>query len=64
MTRDEAIAKGYQVYCLECNTVYRTPPTEQYEDGHDGRRLEMCRCGSDLFGSLISSIAADETGGE
>ncbi|KKM93805.1 hypothetical protein LCGC14_1204700 [marine sediment metagenome] len=54
MNAKEAIAKGYQVYCLGCSTIYRTPPTRQYEDGHGGRQLPMCKCGSDLFGSLVS----------
>ena len=52
MTREEAIAKGYEVYCIGCSKVYRMPPTEQYEDGHGGRQLPMCGCGSDLFAKL------------
>lgn len=56
MTRDKAIKLGYQIYCLGCSAVYKSTPTEQYEDGHGGRQLEMCRCGSDLFANL-----ADDT---
>lgn len=52
MTREEALKEGYTVYCIGCNTPYRHTPTEQYEDGHGGRRLEMCRCGCDLFANL------------
>ena len=51
-TRQEMIDDGYTVYCLQCNKCYKTPPNEQYEDGHGGRRLEMCRCGCDLFSQL------------
>lgn len=49
MNANEALVKGFRVYCLDCFTVYRTIPTRQYEDGHGGRQLEMCRCGCDLF---------------
>ncbi len=60
MTRDEVIAKGYWYYCFSCSRVYKTKPTQQYEDGHGGRGLELCRCGCDLFGTL----AAEAAGGE
>ncbi len=53
MTRDEAITKGYRYFCLKCGTVYKTIPTESYEDGHGGRMLDMCRCGCDLFDRLV-----------
>lgn len=52
MTRQEAIAAGYTVYCIKCNKTYRHTPTKQYEDGHGGRQLPMCRCGCDLFANL------------
>lgn len=52
MTREEAIAKGYRFYCPGCSRPYRELPTQQYEDGHGGRQLAMCRCGSDLFANL------------
>jgi len=52
MTREEAITEGYKWYCLKCNTVFKDKPTQNYEDGHGGRLLEMCRCGSDLFDKL------------
>ena len=38
--------------------VYAETPLVEYEDGHGGRMLERCRCGSDLF------VAVSETGGE
>jgi hypothetical protein len=49
MTREEAMADGYIWFCLGCNKAYKKKPTEQYEDGHGGRQLEMCSCGCDLF---------------
>ena len=52
MNKEEAIAAGNVWYCLKCNTVSKTKRTEQYEDGHGGRRLEMCKCGCDLFARL------------
>lgn len=52
MTREEAIKNGNTVYCLGCNTVYKRPPLQQYEDGHGGRRMPMCKCGCDLFANL------------
>lgn len=52
MNREEAIREGFKYYCLGCRTAYKEKPTEQYEDGHDGRRLEMCKCGCDLFDEI------------
>lgn len=49
MDRNEAISLGYHYYCMGCSKVYREIPTEHYEDGHGGRRMEMCNCGCDLF---------------
>ena len=52
MNRKEAIAEGYKYYCLNCKRAFKEKPTQPYEDGHGGRMIEMCRCGSDLFGSF------------
>ncbi len=48
--------KGYHEVCLGCNTVYKKKPKQDYEDGHGGRCLEMCRCGSDLFEDINETI--------
>ena len=54
-TRQEMINEGYVWYCLGCNMAFKKKPTENYEDGHRGRQMEMChRCGSDLFDRLDS----------
>ena len=55
MDKKEAIKSGYICYCAKCNTAYKNVPTEQYEDGHGGRQLEMCRCGCDLFARLADN---------
>ena len=52
MTKQEVLDKGYLYYCVACSKVYKMLPTEQYEDGHGGRQLSMCRCGCDLFANL------------
>lgn len=39
--------------CLGCGRYYNIPPKVMYEDGHKGRMIEMCQCGSDLFSNLI-----------
>lgn len=39
--------------CLGCNTAYKKKPTQDYNDGHGGRDIEMCRCGCDLFVELV-----------
>jgi len=44
--------EGYQWVCFGCNTVYKQKPQELYENGHGGRFIDMCRCGSDLFGEI------------
>jgi len=50
MTKEEAIASGKPYACLGCHSVYAVIPTEEYEDGHGGRLIDMChRCGCDLF---------------
>lgn len=61
-TREEMLAKGYQFYCLDCNKVFRTLSTRQYEDGHGGRQVARCdRCDCDLFAKLADDSKA---GGE
>jgi hypothetical protein len=53
MTREEAIAEGHEIYCLQCNALYKEVPTRDYADGHNGHQLASCRrCGCDLFASL------------
>jgi len=44
--------KGYKWVCLGCNTIYKGKPEELLEDGHGGRYIKMCRCGSDLFDTI------------
>jgi len=59
MKRQEAIAKGYVFYCLECTAVYKKVPTRDYADGHSHRQLESCRrCGCDLFARLDNNERA------
>jgi len=61
MTRKEAIAAGWVVYCLECSCLYKEVPSQQYEDGHDGHQLESCRrCGCDLFARLDDNSKAQK----
>lgn len=51
----EVYEKGYRRVCIACNTVFKPDEvrTEDYEDGHGGRSLEMCRCGCDLIGYIV-----------
>jgi hypothetical protein len=51
-TREKMIAEGCKYYCLNCHICYVHIPVEIYEDGHGGRLLNMCKCGSDLFAHL------------
>ncbi len=51
------LKQGYRVRCLGCGTVYKNTPEQPYEDGHGGRNIRMCRCGSDLFIDLKELIA-------
>ena len=44
--------QGTRFVCLNCYRAYEKKPEEIYEDGHGGRYLEMCPCGSDLFESI------------
>ncbi|MBD3282104.1 MAG: hypothetical protein GF387_00640 [Candidatus Portnoybacteria bacterium] len=48
----ELIEEGYKYVCLHCKTAYKSKRREPYEDGHGGRHIEMCKCGSDLFEEL------------
>jgi hypothetical protein len=48
--------KGGEHVCLKCNSVYAEKPIWHYEDGHGGRDLEMCPCGSDLFETIDGFI--------
>jgi len=48
--------KGCNYVCLGCLTVYQEKPTQDYDDGHGGRLLEMCRCGGDLFENIDETI--------
>lgn len=52
LTREQAKEEGYVWFCLACHKIYKEKRTEQYEDGHGGRKLEMCSCGCDLFDKL------------
>ena len=63
-TREEMIQEGMKYYCINCKKCYIHLPTESYEDGHGGRVLNMCRCGSDLFAKLNdnSSVSSDGVG--
>ena len=52
--------QGARHHCLGCNRLYNQKPKEWYEDGHGGRFLEMCGCGSDLFddiGGLLERLS-------
>jgi len=53
--------QGAKYACLNCKKLYEQKRTEPYEDGHGGRMLEMCPCGSDLF-STIDELIADMQG--
>jgi hypothetical protein len=53
MNKQEALDEGYKYYCMECSTVFKDAPTEEYEDGHGGRNIIICRrCGCDLICNL------------
>lgn len=50
MTKQEAIAEGYQYYCASCHGVWKEKPTIIYEDGHGGCRRAWCkRCDDNLI---------------
>lgn len=45
--------EDYTVGCLVCQTVYKSAPKTDYENGHGGREITFCRkCNSDLIVSL------------
>jgi hypothetical protein len=50
------VEAGAKYICLGCHKVYQRKPEQEYEDGHGGRDLEMCGCGSDLFEDIDSFI--------
>lgn len=51
----ELFDQGYTRVCIGCNTAFKPDkvPKPTYEDGHGGRRLEMCGCGCDLIGYVM-----------
>lgn len=51
------LKEGYRARCVCCGRVYKNTPQKWYEDGHGGRYIVMCRCGSDLFKDLSEVIA-------
>lgn len=48
--------KGAKHVCLNCTKVYQKKREEVYENGHGGRLLEMCTCGSHLFQDINSFL--------
>lgn len=46
--------------CLRCGRIYKEPPIVTYADGHGGRLLEMCGCGSDLFVKVAEAAGGDD----
>jgi len=44
--------KGANYICLNCKQIYAEKPVQLYEDGHGGKDIEMCSCGSDLFDDI------------
>ena len=54
-TLREVYDEGYRRACIACHKVFKPERvrTELYEDGHEGRQLEMCRCGCDLIGYIV-----------
>jgi len=49
LSTQDAIIKGYKFKCLRCGVVYKEKPKQNYTQG---RTIEMCHCGSDLFKEL------------
>lgn len=49
MTAQEMIKKGYNYFCMGCNTAYKTKPQETLDSGSCEYDIDMCRCGCDLF---------------
>lgn len=49
LIKEDAIRSGYQIYCLECKSVYIAVPTQWYEDGNGGRNIQKCKCGGEKF---------------
>lgn len=49
----ELMAQGFGYVCLDCHTVYKSPPQESgCSGGHGVQSMDMCRCGSDIFEKL------------
>jgi len=53
-------SRGAEYVCMGCKRVYSDIPSRFYEDGHGGRDIDMCTCGSDLFDSIDGFVAALE----
>lgn len=51
---------GKKWVCMGCHGVSVKKRGEWYEDGHNGRYIDMCRCGSDLFEAIEDTIARFE----
>jgi hypothetical protein len=47
---------GAKYVCLQCKTPYQNKPKQPYKNGHGGRMLEMCGCGSGLFDDIDSFL--------
>lgn len=60
--RQEMIDAGLLYFCANCRLTYKEVPTEDYEDGHGGRLLTMCRCGCDLIVSLKTNNLVNAEG--
>jgi len=56
-TIEDFYAKGFRRVCLSCNTLFEPDKVrkEDYDDGHGGRPIEMCKCGCDLIGHIIKN---------
>jgi len=63
-TRQEMIDEGLLYFCANCKSCFKKVPVEEYEDGHGGRLLTMCRCGCDLIVSLETNNLVDADGKE
>lgn len=48
---------GGKHICLGCHKIYEKIREERYEDGHNGRMLQICTCGSDLFEKIGDFLA-------
>lgn len=48
----DLLAQGFVSRCMGCGQFFKKVRREFYEDGHSGRFINMCSCGSDLFQKL------------